>query len=210
MNVKFAIAGFLGLLLSASAGSAGATNLVTNGSFTNFTPPPDGSSAFYSTLNNTDAPGWQTTSGYSFVVNASQATGGFNGPDGAVSLYGPITASPDGGNFLAADGAYETGYTYTTVSGLSVGQRYTVSFYQAAGQQTGYSGSTTDLWTVGLGSTYANSTFVNSTLMSLPSQSFSGWQLQSVSFTALPHPKCCRSWRLAPPAACRPSPCSTA
>src|ERR1700709_2786585 len=99
MDLREALAVSFALLLSATALPAQAVNLVTNGSFTNFTPPPDGSSAFYSTVNNSDLSGWKTTSGYSFVVTAAQATGGFNGPEGGVSFYGPIASSPDGGYF---------------------------------------------------------------------------------------------------------------
>jgi hypothetical protein len=185
MTLQRTLTAFFLFLISAAAFPAQATNLVTNGSFTNFTPPPDGSNAFYSTLNNSDLSGWQTTSGYSFVVTAAQATGGFNGPSGGVSFYGPITASPDGGYFLAADGGYQTGYTYTSVSGLTAGNQYSVSFYQAAAQQTGYSGATTDYWQVGLGTTYGSSTFINATLMSDASQSSVGWQLQTLTFTAV-------------------------
>jgi hypothetical protein len=185
MMLQRALAVFCLLLLSAAALPAQATNLVTNGSFTNFTPPADGSNGFYSTLNNSDLSGWQTTSGYSFVVTAAQATGGFNGPSGSVSFYGPITSSPDGGYFLAADGGYQTGYTYTSVSGLTVGKQYSVSFYQAAAQQTGFTGATTDYWQVGLGATYSSSTFINAALMSDASQSSVGWQLQTLTFTAV-------------------------
>ena len=63
-----------------------------------------------------------------------------------LSVYSPFPAtSPDGGNFVESDG--DLGYSnsiYQTINGLTAGTSYDVSFYQAAGQQAGYPGATTE------------------------------------------------------------------
>jgi hypothetical protein len=168
----------------ATAARGNPVNIVTNGSFEIFTPGgASGSCTSTQTVTNSDLSGWSTTSGYTFVINAGNYSS-FCGVDGALGLYGPITASPDGGNFLAGDGGYLTGYTYQTLVGLITGNIYTVSFYMAAAQQTGYSGATTDFWTVGLGSTYGTGQSRNTPTINLPSGTFSGWVGQEMSFVA--------------------------
>jgi hypothetical protein len=59
-----------------------------------------------------------------------------------------------------------------------------VSFYMAAAQQTGYTGATTDYWTIGLGDTYGDGTSQNSTTIDLASGTFSGWVAQEVTLVA--------------------------
>src|ERR1700722_4900367 len=159
-------------------------NLVTNGSFESFTPGGAcGSSTTTQTATNSNLPGWSTTSGYTFVVNSSNYSN-FCGVDGQLGLYGPIGPSPDGGNFVAADGAYMTGYTYQTIGGLIPGTSYVISFFMAAAQQTGYTGATTDYLQVGLGSSYGSGPSQNSTTIDLASGAFSGWIGQQVSLVA--------------------------
>src|SRR5580704_7574241 len=73
-------------------------NLVSNGSCESFTPGgASGSCTTTQTVTDSNLPGWGTTSGYSFVINSSTYSS-FCGVDGALGLYGPIPASPDGGN----------------------------------------------------------------------------------------------------------------
>ncbi len=159
-------------------------NLVSNGSFESFTPGgASGSCTTTQTVTDSNLPGWGTTSGYSFVINSGTYSS-FCGVDGALGLYGPIPASPDGGNFLAGDGAYMTGYTYQTITGLVPGASYIVSFDMAAAQQSGYSGATSDYWQVGLGSSYGAGPSVNSTTINLASGAFSGWIGQQVALVA--------------------------
>ena len=97
------------------------------------------------------------------------------------AVYGPFPAtSPDGGNFVESDGAASyTHSIYQTITGLTVGTSYNVSFYQAAGQQVGRTGSTTEQWQVSLGS----STQLSS-LVTLPQGGVSPWQQQVLTFTA--------------------------
>ena len=96
-------------------------------------------------------------------------------------------SSPDGGNFLAIDAAPgdthgNTNYQGSfgqTINGLTIGAKYALSFYQAAGQQNGFTGATTDWWSV----TFGTQTLL-STVMSNPSQSFQPWNKQQMIFTA--------------------------
>lgn len=99
------------------------------------------------------------------------------GPDPATD---PIPASPDGGNFVAEDGDPLLNTSFSqSVSGLTVGDTYLLSFYQAASQQIGLSGATTEQWQVSFGSQTQDSA-----LMDNPSESFTPWNLQTLSFTA--------------------------
>ena len=98
-----------------------------------------------------------------------------------LAVYGPFPAtSPVGGNFILADGdpSYSGAFSQT-ISGLNVGQHYTISFYQAAGQQLGFTGPTTERWSVSFG----GETFLSS-LFSLPEAGVGPWQAQTHTFTA--------------------------
>ncbi len=98
---------------------------------------------------------------------------------GNVGFYN-LTAPPKGSYFIAADGDPDwAGSISQTVSGLTVGQTYTLSFDWAGAQQTGFSGATTEQWKVSFGSEVQNTSTVNT-----PSQSFVGWQSATMTFTA--------------------------
>jgi hypothetical protein len=173
------------LLGLATAARGNPINMVTNGSFESFTAGGATSNCTTSTQTVTDSnlSPWNTTAGYAFVLNSSNYSS-FCGVDGTIGLYGPITASPDGGNFLAQDGAYLTGYTYQTLTGLAVNNIYTVTFYMAAAQQSGYSGATSDYWTVGLGSAAGSGPSQNTPTINLASGAFSGWVGEEMTFLA--------------------------
>jgi hypothetical protein len=137
----------------------------------------------------TDVAGW-TTEGFNFVFTPGTAT-----TSGAVTHYGPslvfhgpgngtangFVDSPAGGNFIASDGAF-TPYTQPlsqTVSGLTVGNLYAISFWYASAQQLGYDGDTTSGWTVSLGSeSWSTPTNYN------PNHGFTDWQYVTKIFTA--------------------------
>jgi hypothetical protein len=119
---------------------------------------------------------------------------------------GPV---PNSGNYIQADGnpSYETSFGYT-LKNLTPGQKYSLSFYQAAGQQAGFSGATTEQWIVSLAtqalsicpncgpvdpqfgqtSTYYNNdphaSIAASTKMSTPSEGGTPWNFTSVTLTA--------------------------
>lgn len=99
---------------------------------------------------------------------------------GGFSFWVNPGPSPDGGNYVAIDG--DEGYStplVQSISGLVIGQEYAVSFYQAAAQQNGFTGPTTEQWEVELGS---QSEF--STLMTDLSHEDVGWMSQTLTFTA--------------------------
>ena len=180
----------LALALSLATVGAKATNLIVNGSFEQLTGGIgqigyNGSSLLTGWTNGRDGSG---NLGYNFVYSAGSAdTTGANGVSGNVKLWGPNdgsanglpATSPDGGNFIAADGAYQTGPISQTVNGLSIGQSYTVSFYFAGAQQSGFTGATTEQWLVSLGSQQLATAVLQDT-----SHGFTGWQFTSLTFTA--------------------------
>ena len=192
-------------LLISATGARGA--LVTNGSFestSNVTPPnnPDnspgqpGSGGVGMIGYNTQVTGWSNPdlsytnqTGYNLVFNSATAsTTGAVGYNGDISLYGPgngfnngLKASPDGGNFVGAEGDTRyNGPIQQTVSGLVTGQQYTLSFYWAVQQMYGAGGTPNESWQASLGSQTQSTAFVT-----LPSVGgFTGWQLATMKFTA--------------------------
>ena len=126
---------------------------------------------------------------------ATQYGGGAN----SFPVYGPFTNPPPGGNFVQADGnpTYESQFKQD-LTGLSVGTVYTLSFWQAAGQQQGFSGPTTEQWLVFLGNDPVTVDCASSpctvsdgsdeedasTVMDTPSEGVSAWNQVALSFTA--------------------------
>jgi Protein of unknown function (DUF642) len=170
------------LLLAAAISAQAGTNLVTNGDFES-TTNGNGQLGF-----NTDVTGWTNgPSGYNFVFAPGTAdSSGANGQFGNVTLWGPangsnngLTTSPTGGNFIAADGAFQVAPISQTINGLTAGNSYTVSFYWAGAQQSGFTGQTTEQWQVSFGN-QEQSTIV----LTNASHGFTGWQQQSFTFTA--------------------------
>jgi hypothetical protein len=178
---KAAVIVFSTAALLLLATSAHATSIVVNGSFES-TTNGNGQLGY-----NTNATGW-TTTGYNFLFASGTAnTTGANGSDGALFLWGPANgsangmpaSSPDGGNFIAADGDYETAAIKQTINGLTVGDTYNVRFYWAASQQKGFTGNTQQYWIVSLGGQT-----LDTTTYDLTSEGFSGWMYQTDTFTA--------------------------
>jgi hypothetical protein len=135
--------------LIAASTAAHATNLVTNGGFETLTNGP-GQLGY-----NTDATGWSAPGGYQFVFASGTAdTTGVMGQYGLLYLWGPNNggdvsnmlpaSSPDGGNYLAADGAFMVQPLTQMITGLTPGQKYNVSFYWGGAQQSGFTGITTE------------------------------------------------------------------
>jgi hypothetical protein len=170
------VVGFFAALLAVPA-HATITNLVTNGSFEN----TGGLSNSYE-ITSSNLPGWSISDATIYSVACVVFPGtAASDPCGVPIVFYGGTTSPDGGNFVAIDG----GSTYTAtlsqlVTGLTIGQSYQVSFYMATSQISGYAGATNDQWQVNFGSqpTQYSTTVVN------PSQSFTGWISQTLTFTA--------------------------
>ena len=116
-------------------------------------------------------------------------------------VYGPFSNPPPGGNFVQADGnpIYESTFEQS-ITGLTTGQQYTLSFWQAAGQQQGFSGATTEQWKVFFGTTgdvtvscpggggdctasSADAEY-DSTVMDTPSEGSTAWNLVTLTVTA--------------------------
>jgi hypothetical protein len=186
MKLSFPVV-IVGLLVFAPSVQA---NLLVNGSFESTTNGA-GQLGY-----NTDATGW-TTSGYNFLLTPGSAdTTGVTGQYGKLKLYGPgdgsnnglPASSPDGGNFIGADGAYDVGAITQSLSVVK-GSTYIVGFYWAAAQQSGFGcispanpgGCTTEQWQVGFGG-QTQTTAIAST--GANAGGFSGWLYQTFTFTA--------------------------
>ena len=170
---------------------------------------------YFNTVNPT---GWTGGTGLIFITAPGTSTADPTTACGPtyLSTWGcPSTlAIPGGYNEVEADGnpIFESGFNYL-VTGLTAGQTYTLSFYQAASQQGplsgAFSGDTTEQWIVSLGtaglttcngcgpfdptfgsnqSTYSNSdataSIVATPLMSTPSHGMTDWNYVSVNLTA--------------------------
>lgn len=150
-----------------------ATNLVTNGSFESNTVAANDKTSFTSA----GVTGWSGGAKLTFLA----APGTADNVNKYLAVYGPFPAtSPDGGDFVEADGDpnYSSAISQT-ISGLTVGQTYQLSFYQAAGQQYGFTGPTTEQWKVTFG---GNTQY--SSLYSLPQGGVGPWQQVTMNFTA--------------------------
>ncbi len=114
------------------------------------------------------------------------------------NLFAPANPAGYSGNIYAADAStvYDQGtYLLQTLSGLTVGQSYVVSFLQASGSLYSGAGDTAQ-WAVGFGgsiltdstglaSLSSDAAVKSSTLMLNDTANGSaGWQRQSLSFTA--------------------------
>lgn len=130
--------------------------------------------------------GWNSN-GYNFLFNGSNVdNGGVTGSYGNLQLWGPhngaangLGASPVGGNFVAADGAFEIAPLTQTVNGLVAGKQYDLSFYWAGAQQQSFNGATTEQWKVSFGN-QTKSTEVKQNA----NHGFTGWQKETFTFTA--------------------------
>ena len=171
---------FLPLLaLATLASPALAASYVLNGSFETATATTTSSfqTAGVADWTNSDIgealvfPSWYTN-GYLFPPNVGLA-GSF-----------PQT-SPDGGNFVFSDGDYHHSPILQTINGLTPGNSYDLSFYQALDQDTEPNvtvpGPVTAYWQVSLGTSVQNSPMMSGD-GSIPT--FSPWTQQTMSFTA--------------------------
>lgn len=109
-------------------------------------------------------------------------TGGiaFNGTNG----LGSIADSPGGitSNIVADDGNSTYIYQaeiYQTISGLTVGSNYLLTFYQAGARQNGAGGTADEFWLVGLGSQQQSSAD-----MTTAQDADTAWTQQNMTFNA--------------------------
>ncbi|HVZ06402.1 PEP-CTERM sorting domain-containing protein [Rhodopila sp.] len=207
------------LSLTFLATEAGATPLPVPGNF-NFLQQDAGGTAAKSPFTSFKPTGWSfgNAGGLVFIASSSNSQLNPSAPCGSTYLQTytcPGVLSISGGyNVVEADGNphFESSFS-ALVKNLVPGTTYTLSFYQAASQQVGYSGATTNQWIVALGSvgsylytadannpgggqnincknhctyvdTDSNASIAASQLMNVPSQGGVGWQYVSVSLTA--------------------------
>jgi hypothetical protein len=183
------------------AGASSAQNLVQNGTFSQAIiggSTVAAEAAEFGSTNNGFTPvqtlvGW-TTAGYNFVYlpNTADTTGATG--QATVKLWGPANggtnaanlplSSPTGGDYIAADGAYEISPIQQTINGLKTGEAVTVSFSWAGAQQSGFTGPTTDQWQVSLGTVTGTNPAQLTSLLSLPTEGASGWMPQTFTFIA--------------------------
>ena len=161
-----------------------ASNLVLNGGF-ELTTAGKGQLGY-----NTSIIDWtNATNAYNFVFTPGSAdtTGAMTQYGVPLKLWGPgdgsanglPATSPDGGNFVAADGAYHTGPISQTITGLTIGDIYAVSFWWAGAQQLNYTSANTEQWKVTLGGTTQSTAILDNA-----SKGFTGWQFVTFDYTA--------------------------
>ena len=162
---------------------------------------------------NVNPTGWSGGSNLVFIASPTPGGNATNGPNqtweapSVLTTIGPY-------NYVQADGNpyYESSFSYESVAGLTPGVTYALTFYQAASQQYGYSGMTTNQWIVALGATGSSlfsavssspavpdtscgkscvytdtdptASIGASTLMTVPSEGLQDWEQTSVYLTA--------------------------
>jgi PEP-CTERM motif len=191
-------------------GAQAHANLLTDGAFSGWNGASDGGQ-----VNTADLPGW-TTTGFNFLFTASGGAadnGGIPVGGKTFELWGPndgsnngFTYPPNGGNFVAMDGDFESGALSQQLTGLHAGEKVAVSFDFAFGQQEGFNGSSSqqlqvslggETFAVGSGSTCdfmgnenpavlgANNTQpIGNSCFTNPDHGFSGWDTATLTFTA--------------------------
>ena len=153
----------LGACVAGFQSSARAQNLVANGTFQVSGTTSFQFGTFEDYASNESLADWSSPNGYNFVFIAGQTSA--TGYYGNLSLYAQatFTAAPDypGGNYVALDADYGTAGMTQTLTGLTAGTTYNVSFAWAGAQQTGYTGGTTDNLIVSLGDSHKTTQTIN-------------------------------------------------
>jgi hypothetical protein len=177
---------FTALALATMTSLAHASSIVvTNGSFENLLEPGV-SSEFGGLFPSQQVIGW-TTSGYNYVFTPGTAdSSGAVGQFSTEQLWGPgdgsdnglPATSPDGGNYLALDGAFNVGAISQMITGLTPGAAVDVTFYFAGAQQQGFTGLNTEQLEVSLGAANQFTPVVNNA-----SHGFTGWEQYTFTYT---------------------------
>jgi hypothetical protein len=174
---------------------------VSNLTFSTYSgnPPKD----YFDTVNPANwyrGPGGGGANDLVFIDAPNTATVYGGGPN-SYPVWGPFANPPPGGNFVQADGnpLYESTFDQL-ITGLTANQKYKLSFWQAAGQQSTFSGPTSEQWVIALGpntsglsvtpgsptSTYADTgaSIAVSPIMNTPSEGTHAWEEVTVTLTA--------------------------
>lgn len=168
-----------------AATSAQATNLVQNGNFTSWTRHTIPNSQDVGLLDGeVTANGW-TSGGYNFVM----VNGNDNDPRNDFNMWTAANSAGantwDGnaahtGDFVAMDGKFDTGPLSQTITGLKVGEKYTLYFSYGFGQQERFSNATVQ----SLAAYMNNAKIWDSGDTNVCNHCFTGWSDAHVSFTA--------------------------
>ncbi len=171
-------------ILTVTLAPAQAAPVILNGNFE--TTTATASTEFGTRYGGQVVTNW-TTSGYNFLFQSGTAdtTGAANEYGGALKLWGPgdgsanglPASSPDGGNFIGADGAYAQAPIQQTITGLDMNSVASITFYWAGAQQYSYNGTSTEAWRVTLGNETHSTQVVNNA-----EHGFTGWQKTTLSF----------------------------
>jgi hypothetical protein len=203
MPLRFASLAFLQAfvvalaLLCASGGDPAAAsplNLITDGTFqaTSLASPggyicQDGSTVgntctsnltyWSGTCSSASCEGSSTPASLLFAGTTDVDVGAWNGNRG---LYPTVLDPPTGGNVVAIDGGSQYRSSISqTITGLKVGDSYSLAFYQGAAQQETDSGATTEQWQVTFGTKVDTSRLMNNA-----SEGTVAWNAQSMFFIA--------------------------
>lgn len=199
-------------LAAASAGlaHAGAVNFIQNGNFASTNPTKTVSTQFGSSYSAGNfISNWTGNNGYEiWYPSATAAT-----TEDAVGQYTytnaehlwAATAPPNGSpTFVGLDGDHSNGVASSIsqmLTGLTVGENYTVSFNWAGAQMASRTGATTDMLAVSLssglmnnlnysygtspaGGCGSNGNWQLTCALSNASEGFTGWKWDSMTFTA--------------------------
>lgn len=109
------------------------------------------------------------------------------GPDNGVP--NGFRTSSNGGKFLGGDGGYATGALTQTISGLTVGQQYTLSFEWGGAQFTDIPSSAGPYWvgwdvSFGAAGTTGETFSVGGSGTTIPANGFLDWAVATTTFTA--------------------------
>ncbi|WP_288380541.1 PEP-CTERM sorting domain-containing protein [uncultured Massilia sp.] len=171
----------LSVLAIITANTAGAVPLVVNGNFELMTNGGNKqlSSKPLNVANRTTLVGWTSSNGndggYNFVLDTGLITTGAS----AIALK-KYESGVSHGNVFASDALYYPGVLSQSITGLTPGASYLLSFDYALGQQSGFNGpNLNNFWHVGFGKAVQDSK-----KLSIENGGFSGWQTATMKFTA--------------------------
>ena len=171
-----------------------AGNLVQNGQFTSNTGYGWVGQNFGSGTTSVSVSNWTNNAapwgppGLTWLFNGNTPTQSVNFDGSVMGLQGGVYANPGGGNFLALDGDPQyNGKFSQSITGLTVGNTYQLSFDYAGAQQTGFKGTeqVTSYLNVTFGSDSQNTpTFARPNSTNGSDGVFTGWIDVTMNFTA--------------------------
>ena len=179
----------LSTLAIAAMATAAHADIITNGNFT--TSSTVSSQLSEGSYTGVTLSGWTSANGaynFVFVPNSSAANSQYGNAN--VTLKGAPTSDPSGGNFVALDSDYDSGSLSQTLTGLSVGTTYQVTFDVASAQQTGYptndpNGPETFTQTLQVSLSGVNGTESDTiTGLTYTQPGVNGWTAETVDFTS--------------------------